>query len=104
MWFEFFRERRRVGAYYFYFLDPHFGPGFVKLCTYFPYPAQVWVNGHEWSKRQADRAGVEYRGAVERVRRLPEPERLQAICDELGPRRRAGVLRSLDWQSASRPR
>ena len=41
-------------------LDADFGPGFIKLCTCFPYPAKVWANGHEWAKRQADRAGVGY--------------------------------------------
>ena len=54
LWFEFFREQRRVGVYYFYILDPDFGPAFIKICTYFPYPARAWVNGHEWAKRQAD--------------------------------------------------
>ena len=41
-WFEFVRKRRRCGAYYFYVLDPEFGPGFIKICTYFPHPAKVW--------------------------------------------------------------
>ena len=35
-----------------------FGPGFIKICTYFPYPAKVWLNGHEWAKRQARREGL----------------------------------------------
>ena len=30
------RSERRVGIYYFYVLDPDFGPGFIKICTYFP--------------------------------------------------------------------
>ena len=47
------KEERRVGIYYFYILDRDFGPGFIKICTYFPYPAKVWLNGHEWAKRQA---------------------------------------------------
>ena len=51
--FDFVKEDRRVGMYYFYVLDPEFGPGFIKICTYFPYPAKVWLNGHEWAKRQA---------------------------------------------------
>ena len=59
--FEFTKAERRVGIYYFYVLDPEFGPGFIKICTYFPYPAKVWLNGHEWAKRQADRAGIGYR-------------------------------------------
>jgi hypothetical protein len=46
--FEFFKEDRRVGVYYFYILDPEFGPGFIKLCTYCPWPGKVWLNGHEW--------------------------------------------------------
>src|SRR5207248_6726516 len=33
---DFFKEERRVGIYYFYILDPDFGPGFIKLCTYAP--------------------------------------------------------------------
>jgi hypothetical protein len=53
--FDFVNEDRRVGMYYFYVLDPEFGPGFIKVCTYFPYPCRVWVNGYEWAKRQAAR-------------------------------------------------
>ena len=58
--FEYFREQRRVGSYYFYILDPEFGPGFIKFCTYAPWPGRVWPNGHEWVKRQARREGIEF--------------------------------------------
>ena len=58
--FDFAKPERRVGIYYFYVLDREFGPGFIKICTYFPYPAKVWLNGHEWAKRQADRAGLAF--------------------------------------------
>ena len=64
------RASAASAIYYFYVLDPEFGPGFIKICTYFPYPAKVWVNGHEWAKRQADRAGIALHGAGQRVRRL----------------------------------
>ena len=83
--FEFFREERRVGVYYFYILDPDFGPGFIKICTYFPYPAKVWLNGHEWAKRQADREGIDYTALSNGFAACPEPARLQAICNSLGP-------------------
>ena len=56
--FDFVKEDRRVGMYYFYVLDPEFGPGFIRVCTYFPYPSRVWVNGHEWAKRQAAREHI----------------------------------------------
>ena len=83
--YDFFREERRVGTYYFYILDPEFGPGFIKICTYFPYPAKVWLNGHEWVKRQALHAGIGYTELENGFRSCSEPERLQAICDTLGP-------------------
>ena len=85
LWFEFFREQRRVGVYYFYILDPDFGPAFIKICTYFPYPARVWVNGHEWAKRQADHGGLDYSALSNGFASCPEPATLQAICDSLAP-------------------
>jgi len=33
---------------YFYFLDRQLGLIHVKLQTWFPFPLQVYVNGHEW--------------------------------------------------------
>jgi hypothetical protein len=83
--FDFFRERRRVGAYYFYILDPEFGLGFIKICTYAPYSAKVWVNGHEWSKRQALRDGIGYTELENGFASCSDPERLQAICDSFSP-------------------
>ncbi len=71
--FDFTKSSRRVGTYYFYVLDPDFGVGFIKICTYFPYPAKVWVNGHEWAKRQADHAGIAYTRVVQRLRYLRGP-------------------------------
>jgi hypothetical protein len=82
---EFFRERRRVGAYYFYILDPEFGLGFIKICTYAPYSAKVWLNGHEWAKRQAVRDGIAYTALSNGFASTSDPERLQAICDSFGP-------------------
>ena len=52
-WFTFAKADRRVTCYYFYLWDVDFGPAFIKVCAYFPYPAKIWVNGHEWAKRQA---------------------------------------------------
>ena len=83
--FEFTRSSRRVGTYYFYILDPDFGVGFIKLCTYFPYPGKVWVNGHERAKRQADHAGIGYTALSNGFAACDDPARLQQICDRFGP-------------------
>ncbi len=42
-----------MNAYYFYLVDEEFGPAFIKVCAYFPYPVKIWVNGHEYAKRAA---------------------------------------------------
>jgi hypothetical protein len=83
--FDFFKEERRVGIYYFYILDPDFGPGFIKICTYAPWPAKVWLNGHEWAKRQATRRGLAFTALSNGFASCHHPEQLQAICDSFGP-------------------
>lgn len=98
--YDFVKEDRRVGIYYFYVLDPDFGPGFIKICTYFPYPAKVWLNGHEWAKRQADQAGLGYTALANGFATAQDGAGLQAICDQLGP---AQVQEFFDRWMASIP-
>ena len=83
--FDFTKSSRRVGTYYFYVLDPEFGLGFIKICTYFPYPAKVWVNGHEWAKRQLDHAGIGYTALANGFATCDDPAALAEVCDRFGP-------------------
>ena len=55
------------------------------MCTYFPYSAKVWLNGHEWAKRQAEHAGVGFTELSNGFAATDDPAVLQAICDRLGP-------------------
>jgi hypothetical protein len=83
--FSFACAERRVTCYYFYLWDEDFGPAFIKVCAYFPYPVKVWVNGHEWAKRQAARAGIAFTELSNGFASCQDPAGLQAICDRLGP-------------------
>ena len=83
--FGFRKTERRVTAYYFYIWDPEFGPSFIKLCSFFPYPAKVWLNGHEWAKRQASAQGLCFTELANGFSTCSDSARLQAICDRLGP-------------------
>ena len=47
-----------VNQFYVYAVDADFGPFFLKFCSYFPYNAKLCLNGHEWAKRQAAKAGI----------------------------------------------
>jgi hypothetical protein len=85
VYFGFHKQDRRVTCYYFYVFDDDFGPGFIKLCAYFPYPGKVWINGHEWAKRQAAKGGIAHRALSNGFAACDDPTAVQAICDRLGP-------------------
>jgi len=84
-WFSFTKADRRVSCFYFYLWDADFGPSFIKVCAYFPYPVKVWVNGHEWAKRQCAQAGIEFSALSNGFASCENPPGLQQICDRLGP-------------------
>lgn len=95
--FEFSRQSVFVNHYYFYVQDRAWGPGFVKVGTYLPHPVRVCLNGHEWAKQQAQRAGIGFTSLDNGFLACDDPARLQAICDRLGP---ADVQRFFDrWQA-----
>jgi hypothetical protein len=85
VWFSYNRIERRVTCYYFYLWDDDFGPAFIKICAYFPYPGKIWFNGHEWAKRQATKAGIGFRELSNGFASATDPQALQDICDRLGP-------------------
>jgi hypothetical protein len=82
---SFYKADRRVTVYYFYLWDEDFGPAFIKLCAYFPYPGKIWINGHEWAKRQATKAGIGFAALSNGFASCTDPAALQTVCDRLGP-------------------
>src|SRR5262249_38311632 len=74
-----------VNHFYFYCVDEDFGPFFLKFCSYFPYNAKLCLNGHEWAKRQAAKAGIGFTALDNGFAAVDDVERVQAICDSLGP-------------------
>ena len=83
--FSFTKEQRRVSVFYVYIWDTKMGSGFIKICTYFPYPVKVWVNGHEWAKRQAAAAGIGFTALSNGFASCDDPAALQQVCDRFGP-------------------
>ena len=94
--FSFTKEQRRVSVFYVYIFDEQMGPGFIKICTYFPYPVKVWVNGHEWAKRQAAAAGIGFTALSNGFASCEDPAALQADLRPVRPRHGAGVVRAVD--------
>jgi hypothetical protein len=79
--FSIYRGSVHVNQYYFYILDRDFGLTFIKFSSYMPFGIRVWVNGHEWAKRQLERRGVRYQGLDNGFFACDDPKALQKVCD-----------------------
>jgi len=77
------RSTAMVNHYYVYILDRDFGPLFIKFCSYFPYPAKLCLNGHEWLKRQLTQRGIPYEPLDNGIRSSDAAGRVQRIADTL---------------------
>ena len=81
--FSFDKKDRRVTVFYFYLWDASFGPAFIKVCTYCPWPVKIWVNGHERAKQQARKIGFAFTELSNGFAWAEDPAVLQRICDAL---------------------
>jgi len=82
---EWGRQNGFVNHYYHYVWDPDWGPAFIKTNAYAPWPIWIYLNGHEWAKRQCDKAGMGYEALDNGFASCDDPAALQRICDGLGP-------------------
>lgn len=89
--FSFTRQSKVPDHWYFYLFDDQWGPAFIKLCSYAPYPMWIMANGHEWTKRQLTRRGIEFSELDNGLWRVADPAAARRISGSLG----AGHLRAL---------
>jgi hypothetical protein len=72
-----------VNHYYFYGIDENFGPFFLKFCSYFPYTAKLYINGHEYLKRQLAIHGIGFQALDNGVLSCEDPKAMQGLADTL---------------------
>jgi hypothetical protein len=87
------RSTAFINYFYFYCVDDDFGPFFIKFSTYFPYTAKLCINGNEWAKRQATKSGIGFEPLDNGFAAVDDVDRLQGICDRLGPEQIDALLR-----------
>ena len=87
------RSSAFINFFYFYCVDADFGPFFLKFSTYFPYTAKLCINGNEWAKRQAAKAGIGFTPLDNGFAACQDVAAVQAICDSLGPEHIDALLR-----------
>jgi hypothetical protein len=83
--FDFSRQPVSVNQYYFYVQDRDWGPAFLKIGTYLPYPVKLCLNGHEWVKQQLRRHRIRFESLDNGFLACADPAAVQATCDALGP-------------------
>ena len=88
------RQMAYIHHFYFYLWDAEWGGTFWKTNAYAPFPIWLWLNGHQWAKRQLEKAKIGYEALDNGFRSCADPERLQNICDRLGP----AAVQSFFWR------
>lgn len=91
---EWGRQMTFINHFYFYLWDPDWGPAFWKTNAYAPFPVWLWLNGHEWAKRQLEKAGIGYQALDNGFRSCDDPVALQRICERLG----SGAVHNFFWR------
>ena len=91
---EWGRQMAYVNHFYFYLWDSDFGGAFWKTNSYAPYPIWIYLNGHEWAKRQLEKKGIGYVALDNGFRSCEKPEELERVCGKLGP----GAVKSFFWK------
>lgn len=77
--------KQPVNHYYFYCYDRDFGPFFIKFCSYFPYPAKLCLNGHEYLKCQLQQRGIAFEALDNGLLSCADIKTARRISDGLGP-------------------
>lgn len=99
--FDFSIQSVCVNHYYFYVQDRDWGPGFIKICSYAPYPVKLCLNGHEWAKQQLRREEIAFESLDNGFANCADPGRLQSLCDSVAPAHIHGFFerwsRQLPW-------
>jgi hypothetical protein len=85
--FEFTRNKSVLPNYYYFYLDDaEWGESFLKVCSYAPWGLKLYLNGHEWLKRQLAKESIGFEALDNGFLSCQNPERLQGLADSLGPK------------------
>ncbi len=77
------RNSAFVNHVYFYILDADWGPSFIKICTFAPWGMRVWLNGHQWLRRQLERRQIAYQPLDNGVAATDDGVAVERLCQRL---------------------
>ncbi len=69
--------------YYFYFIDPYLGYGYVRVPTWSPFKLQIYINGHNILANELDKNNIKYTMLDNAFDYIEDFEKAQEICDDI---------------------
>jgi hypothetical protein len=87
--------RRQQRVLYFYFLDPELGLIHIRLTTWFPFTAQVCVNGHSWLAQQMLKRTLGFTQQDNAFIALDDPKAAQQLADRFASQNWPKILHRL---------
>ena len=69
--------------YYFYFIDPYLGYGYIRVPTWCPFKLQIYINGHNILANELDRNDIKYTMLDNAFDYISDFEKAQEICDDI---------------------
>ncbi len=69
--------------YYFYFIDPYLGYGYIRVPTWCPFKLQAYINGHNILANELDRGDIKYSMLDNVFDYIEDFQKAQEICDNI---------------------
>ncbi len=67
--------------YYFYFIDPYLGYGYMRVPSWCPFQLQVYLNGHNILANELDKQGIKYSMIDNAFDAIEDFDRVQRLSD-----------------------
>lgn len=84
--------------YYFYFIDPQVGLGYVRVPTWCPFRLQVYINGHNLLASELKEAGIKYSMTDNAFDSLEDAVKAQELSDKVSIEKLHRKLDGFAWQ------
>jgi len=73
--------------YYFYFIDPYLGFGYIRVPTWCPFKLQIYFNGHNILANELDKQGIKYSMIDNAFDFIEDFEKAQSLADKIDIRK-----------------
>jgi DNA-binding MarR family transcriptional regulator len=84
--------------YYFYFIDPQVGLGYVRVPTWCPFRLQVYINGHNLLATEMKQAGINFTMMDNAFDSLEDADKAQGLSDNISIEKLHHKFDEFAWQ------